>query len=128
MTDAIADMLTQIRNGQAVKKPEINIPCSKVKIAIAKILKEEGYIKDIEVEDKKKILKIVLKYTGNDMPVARRITRVSKPGQRVYVGASEIKKILGGMGISIVSTSRGIMTGKEARKKKLGGELICEVF
>ena len=127
MVDPIADMLTQIRNAQAVKKSEVKLPYSKVKIAIAKILSSEGYIKDIKVEDESKFLKIVLKYTGDGMPVIQEIKRQSKPGQRIYVKASEIKKILGGLGTSIVSTSRGIMTGKEARKKKLGGELICEI-
>ncbi|MFA6296615.1 MAG: 30S ribosomal protein S8 [Patescibacteria group bacterium] len=128
MVDPIADMLTQIRNAQAVKKSEISLPFSKVKLALAKILKEEGYIVDFAILEKNKFLKIVLKYLENGQPIIQKIERKSTPGQRIYVGSKEIKKILGGLGTSIVSTSMGIMTGKAARKRNLGGELICEIF
>lgn len=127
MTDSIADMLTQIRNAQAVKKPEINIPYSRMKFEVAMILKKEGYVEDVKAEEKDKLLKIVLKYLDNEI-VIRRIERISKSGQRVYVGSKEIKRVMGGLGISVISTSQGLMTGKEARKRNLGGEIICEVF
>ncbi len=128
MVDPIADMLTQIRNAQAVKKPEVTLSYSKVKLGVAKILKEEGYIADFSILEKNKFLKMVLKYLENGKPLIQNIKRVSTPGQRIYVGSKDIRKILGGLGTSIVSTSRGIMTGKEARKKNLGGEAICEIF
>jgi len=128
MIDPIADMLTQIRNAQVVKKPEISLPFSKVKLALAKILKEEGYIIDFAILDKNKLLKLVLKYLENGQPIIQKIERKSTSGQRIYVGSKEIKRVLGGLGTSIVSTSMGIMTGKAARKRNLGGELICEIF
>lgn len=128
MVDPIADMLTQIRNAQAVRKPEIKLSNSRVKFAIAKILKDEGFIKEMKVEEKNKILVVNLKYTENNMPVISTIKRISKSGQRIYIESRKIKKVLGGLGSMIISTSQGIMTGKEARKRNLGGEIICEVY
>lgn len=133
MTDPIADMLTRIRNALAVKKSEVFIPFSKIKLALAKTLEKENFVEKTEKEifSKKKknfgTIKIVLKYQNNQ-PVIQELKRVSKPGCRTYVKSKEIKKIKGGLGIYIISTSRGIMTSKEARKRKLGGEVICEVF
>ena len=127
MLDPIADLLTQIRNAQAVKKLEVVVPYSRIKFKISEILKDEGFILNVKAEEKNKYLRIVLKYSSEGMPVIQEIRRVSKSGQRIYVGSKEIKRVLGGLGISIVSTSRGLMTGKDARKKNLGGELICEV-
>ena len=128
MVDPIADMLTQIRNSQAVRKPEIKLPYSKVKFAVARILESEGFIKEVRGVDKNKVLEIYLKYTDNNSPVINKLKRISKPGQRIYLESKKIKKVLGGLGSLIVSTSQGIMTGKEARKRNLGGEVICEVY
>ena len=129
MTDPITDMLNQIRNAEAVAKPEILIPYSKIKNEIATILTKEGFIGEIKKTTKGKIkaLKIVLKYEAG-VPAIAGAKRVSKPGQRIYEGADEIKRVRGGFGISIVSTSKGLMTNKEARKSKLGGEVICQVW
>lgn len=129
MTDPITDMLNQIRNAQAVGKTEILIPLSKIKNEIANILSKEGFIGEVKKTTKGNIkaLKIVLKY-DNGVPAIAGAKRVSKPGQRIYEATSEIKKVHGGYGISIVSTSRGLMTNKEARKQNIGGEIICQVW
>ncbi|MBU1036619.1 30S ribosomal protein S8 [Patescibacteria group bacterium] len=130
MTDPIADMLTRIRNSTAVKKSEIILPYSKIKFAIAQLLKKEGYLEDIEVLKENKNfteLRIVLKYEDKK-PVINHIKRVSKPGKRVYVDREHIPFILNNLGIAILSTSRGIMTNKQARRAKIGGELICEIW
>jgi len=129
MTDPITDMLNQIKNAQAVGKTEVLIPLSKIKNEIAAILSKEGFIGEIKksVKGKIKVLKISLKY-DNEIPAIAGFKRVSKPGQRIYQGVSEIKKVHGGYGISIVSTSKGLMTNKEARYKKMGGEIICQVW
>lgn len=128
ITDPISDMLTRIRNASLVSKKEVVLPYSKIKYAIAKILKEEGYIKEAKKED---IgfgqLKLELKYQ-NKKPAISFIKRVSKPGCRIYSPCDEIPKVLGGMGITILSTSCGLMTNKEAKKRRLGGEIICEVY
>ncbi|MFH1173057.1 MAG: 30S ribosomal protein S8 [bacterium] len=131
MTDPIADMLSRIRNASAVKKPEVSIPFSKVKFNIAKILKHEGYLENIEtVETKKGINQLVikLKYNANGQSVIGSLKRASKPGRRLYVGKEELPKILNNLGIAIISTSRGLMTNKQARKEGLGGEIICEIY
>ncbi|OGZ65687.1 MAG: 30S ribosomal protein S8 [Candidatus Staskawiczbacteria bacterium RIFCSPLOWO2_01_FULL_37_25b] len=129
MTDPITDMLNQIRNAQAVKKTEVLIPLSKIKYEIARILSESGFVGEIKKSAKQnnKIIKIVLKY-DNGEPAISGLKRISKPGQRIYEKVSEIKKVHGGYGISIVSTSKGLMTSKDARKQKLGGELLLEVW
>lgn len=129
MTDPITDMLNQIRNAEAVGKTEVLIPLSKIKNEIANILSKEGFVGEVKksTKGKIKVLKILLKY-DNGIPAIAGLKRVSKPGQRIYEGVSEIKRVHGGFGISIVSTSKGLMTNKEARKMKLGGEIICQVW
>ncbi len=129
MTDPITDMLNRIRNAQAVGKTEVLVPLSNIKNEISSILTKEGFIGEVKktIKGKMKILKISLKY-DNDVPSIAGFKRVSKPGQRIYQGAPEIRKVRGGYGISIVSTSKGIMTGKDAKKAKIGGEVICEVW
>lgn len=130
MTDVIADMLTRIRNANDVGHPEVDIPCSKMKEAIAQTLKDEGYIKDFEVIDdgKQGILKVYLKYGPNKQKIITGIKRISKPGLRIYANKNEIPKVMGGLGTVILSTSKGIMTDKEARKQQIGGEVICYVW
>jgi small subunit ribosomal protein S8 len=129
MTDPITDMLNQIRNAQAVGKTEVLIPLSRIKNEIANLLSKEGFVGEVKKAMKGKIkgLKITLKY-DNGVPAIAGSRRVSKPGQRIYEGSQEIKRVKGGFGISIVSTSKGLMTNKEARKQKIGGEVICQVW
>jgi small subunit ribosomal protein S8 len=130
ITDPIADMLTRIRNAVMVQHDSVLIPSSKMKIAIAKRLKEEGFITDYEaVRDKsRRMIKIHLKYDENNRPIINGLERVSKPGLRVYVGSKEIPRIYGGLGIAIVSTSKGVMIGKKAWREGIGGELLCYVW
>jgi small subunit ribosomal protein S8 len=130
MTDPIADFLTRIRNANMVMHEKVEIPASKTKIALAEILKNEGFIKDYEqVEDGKQgIIRVYLKYGANREKVISGLKRISKPGLKVYCKKDEIPKVLGGLGIAIISTSKGIMTDKEARKLGLGGEVICYVW
>ena len=132
LTDPIADMLTRIRNAVRVERPAVDMPLSKVKRGVAEVLKREGYIWDWREEqiDGKPVkqLTIDLKYGPNGERVIRHIKRVSKPGQRVYSRASELRPILNGLGISIISTSRGVISDREARQKKLGGEVLCELW
>ena len=129
MTDPITDMLNQIKNAEAVAKTEVLVPLSKLKNEIAEILFKENFIGEVKKTTKGKIksLKIVLRY-NNEVPAITGFKRVSKPGQRIYQGFSEIKKVHGGYGISIISTSQGLMTNKDARYKKIGGEIICQVW
>ncbi len=129
MTDPITDMLNQIRNAKAVAKPEVSIPFSKAKYEVAKILMQEGFIGEVKkvVKVKTKTMKIVLKYE-NGVSKILDLRRISKPGQRIYAKVSEIKRVKGGYGISVISTSKGLMTNKKAHKLKLGGEVICEVW
>lgn len=128
MTDPIADMLTRIRNAVAVKKTEIVLPYSKIKHGITKILKKEGYLAEVEkLDDKFSSLRLVLKY-NNEKPAITHIKRISKPGRRIYVGRDKIPYILNDLGIAILSTSKGIMTNKQARRARVGGEVICEVW
>lgn len=124
--DQIADMLTMIRNGLMAKHSSVNVPYSKIKFEIARVLMEEGYINNFEV--KEKTLTIQLKYTEEGKPVIYGIERVSKPSKRYYVGVKEIPKVKGGLGIAILSTPKGILTDREAREKKLGGEVLCLVY
>ena len=130
MTDPIADFLTRIRNANMVIHEKVEIPASKTKIALAEILKNEGFIKDYEqIEDGKQgIIRVYLKYGPNREKVISGLKRISKPGLKVYCKKDEIPKVLGGLGIAIISTSKGIMTDKEARKHGLGGEVICYVW
>ncbi|QSX30292.1 MULTISPECIES: 30S ribosomal protein S8 [Shewanella] len=128
MQDPIADMLTRIRNGQAANKVSVKMPSAKLKVAIAKLLKEEGYITDYAVaeEANKAELEITLKYFQGQ-PVVETIQRVSRPGLRIYKGKDELPKVMGGLGVAIVSTSKGLMTDRAARLAGMGGEVICYV-
>lgn len=130
ITDPIADMLTRIRNANAAKHESVMIPASNMKKAIAEILKEEGYIKDFEiVEDNKQgVIKVTLKYGANKEKVISGLERVSKPGLRVYAGKDELPRVLRGLGIAIISTSKGIMTDKKARAEKIGGEVLAFIW
>jgi small subunit ribosomal protein S8 len=129
-TDPIADMLTRIRNAVRAKHPRVDLPSSKLKVEIARILKEEGYLTNFKVveEKGKKTLRVFLRYTPDRHGVITDLKRVSRPGSRRYVGKTDIRAVVGGMGISIVSTPRGLMTGHTARKQGVGGELLCEVW
>jgi small subunit ribosomal protein S8 len=128
MTDPISDMLTRIRNAGRALRPTVDIPHSKLKESIARILLKEGYVADVAVEGKvAKTLKLRLKYEGKQ-PIIEGLRRISKPGLRRYVGATEIPRVLGGMGVAVLSTSEGVMTGVQARKKNLGGEVLCYVW
>lgn len=128
--DPIADMLTRIRNAQAVRKPEVLVPFSKIKFEIAKILKHENYIEYFEKVEEAKFpqIKIVLKYLENNLPAIQEIRRVSKPGLRVYVNKNRLPKVLNNLGIAIISTSTGLLTNKDAKQKGLGGEILCEIW
>jgi small subunit ribosomal protein S8 len=128
MHDPIADMLTRIRNAQMVGHPEVTMPASRLKAAIAKVLKEEGYVEDFALREAgvKKELAIGLKYYAG-RPVIERLERVSKPGLRVYKGRDDIPRVMNGLGVAILSTSRGVMTDRKARADGLGGELLCIV-
>jgi len=128
MTDPISDMLTRIRNGQKARKVSVSMPASTVKIAVANVLKDEGYITDFEEsgEGAEKTLSVELKYFEGT-PVIEKVQRVSKPGLRVYRGKDDLPKVLGGLGIAIVSTSAGVMSDRQARKQGIGGEVICVV-
>jgi len=127
--DPITDMLNQIKNAEAVDKTEILVPLSKIKNEIANILSNEGFVGEVKkiAKGRTKNIKITLKYNDN-MPAMLGFKRISKPGQRIYQGVSEIRKVRGGFGISIITTSKGLMTNKEAKKQKLGGEVICQVW
>lgn len=130
LTDPVADMLTRIRNAISARHQKVDIPASKLKIEIARILKEEGYISNFKAteEEGHKILRVYLKYATNNEAVISNVNRVSRPGCRVYVRRTEIPRVLGGLGINILTTPRGVMTGRQARKQGLGGELLCEVW
>ena len=128
MSDPISDMLTRIRNASRALLPNVNVPHSRMKESIARILQREGYLEDVAVEGKPfKMIKIKLKYSGRKS-VIEGLRRISSGGLRRYTGAQEVPRVLGGLGTSIVSTSQGIMTGTQARKKNVGGELLCEVW
>ena len=129
-TDPIADLLTRIRNGARARHPRVDLPSSKLKVEIARILKDEGYLANFKVveEKGKKTLRVFLRYTPDRHSVITDLKRVSRPGSRRYVGKAGIRPVVGGMGISILSTPRGLMTGQSARKEGVGGELLCEVW
>ncbi|MFZ3215272.1 MAG: 30S ribosomal protein S8 [Candidatus Acidiferrales bacterium] len=130
-TDPIADLLTRIRNAARAKHSRVDLPSSKLKVEVARILKEEGYLanfKVVEEQKPKKTLRLFLRYTPDRRSVITDLKRVSRPGSRRYVGKKEIRQVVGGMGISIVSTPKGLMTGQAARKAGIGGEIMCEVW
>ena len=129
-TDPIADMLTRIRNANIVSHPEVEMPSSKLKVELAKVLKEEGYITDYYEKEigKFKVLVITLKYDETNKPVISNLKRISKTGLRVYSKAKDLPQVFGGLGIAIISTSKGLMTDRKARKENLGGEVICYVW
>lgn len=128
MSDPIADMLTRIRNAQSANKSSVSMPSSQTKNAIALLLKEEGYVTDVETvtEDAKAVMTVALKYYEGK-PVIAEISRVSRPGLRIYKGANELPKVRGGLGVAVISTSRGLMTDRAARKAGIGGEVLCYV-
>ena len=129
MTDPIADMLTRIRNAAKVRKPDLTLPYSRLKLSIAQILVQEGFISAVETrgENVAKELRLVLKYDGRES-IIRGVSRISTPGRRVYVGYKDIPQVRSGYGVAILSTPSGIMSGAQARKQKVGGELLCEVY
>jgi small subunit ribosomal protein S8 len=130
MTDPIADMLTRMRNAIASKHSRVDIPASKLKLEIARILKEEGYINNfvIKGEGVKRTLRIFLRYDTRGTSSITHLSRVSRPGRRVYMGSTDIPKVLGGFGVNIVSTSRGLMSGKRARRENVGGEVLAQIY
>jgi len=130
LTDPVADMLARIRNAIRARHQKVDIPASKLKTEIARILKEEGYIANFKPteEEGQKVLRVYLKYGHNNEAVISNLARVSRPGCRVYVRRTEIPRVLGGLGINILTTPKGVMTGRQARKQGLGGELLCEVW
>jgi len=129
VTDPIADMLTRIRNGIRARHQRVDMPASKLKVEVARILKEEGYISNYKAgeEGKRKVLRVFLRYGTDGESVISSLERVSKPGRRVYVAVGEIPRVMGGLGVSILTTPRGVMTGKSARKAGVGGEVLCSV-
>ncbi len=130
MTDPIADMLTRIRNAGKTKHEKVDVPSSKLKLDIAKILKDEGYIKNYKlVKDRKQgVIRVYLKYSDDETPVIQGIRRISKPGRRVYVGSDAIPRVMGGLGTAILSTPKGMQTGRQAKKDNVGGEVVCHVW
>jgi small subunit ribosomal protein S8 len=129
-SDPIADMLTRVRNALRARHQKVDVPASKMKMELARILKEEGYILNYKMAEDgaQKAIRIYLKYTPANQPAISTIERVSRPGCRVYVGSNEIPRVLGGLGINILTTPRGLMTGRDARKENVGGELICQIW
>ncbi len=130
VTDPIADLLTRIRNGLIARHAEVRIPHSRLKVRLAEILAREGYVQEVEVIPAgiRSEIRVRLKYTPSRDPVIKGLRRVSKPGLRVYKGRSDLPRVQGGLGIAILSTSKGVMTDREARRQKVGGEILCEVW
>ncbi len=130
LTDPISDMFTRVRNALRARHSKVEIPSSKLKIEIARILKQEGYVTNYRVaeEDGKRTIKVYLKYGPDSRPVASKIDLVSKPGRRVYTSAAKIPSVIGGLGINILTTSKGVMTGRQAREKGVGGEILCNIY
>lgn len=130
MTDPIADMLTRIRNANSVGHEKVEIPGSNVKRALAEILKNEGFVRDAEFipDDKQGVIRVFLKYGKNQERVITGLKRISKPGRRVYTNHETLPRVLGGLGVAVISTSNGIMTDKEARKQRVGGEVVCYIW
>jgi small subunit ribosomal protein S8 len=129
-SDPIADMLTRIRNALTARHPKVDVPASRLKMDIARILKEEGYITNFKLAEEgvRRTIKIYLKYSPDNSSVISKIERVSRPGCRVYVGRREIPRVLGGLGINILTTPRGVMTGRKAHTEGVGGEVLCQVW
>lgn len=130
LTDPVADFLARIRNAIKARHQKVDVPASKLKLEIARILKEEGYVSNFKPmeEDGKKIIRVYLKYGSDNQAAISSLSRISRPGCRVYVGNHEIPRILGGLGINILTTPKGVMTGRQARKEGVGGEVLCEVY
>ena len=130
ISDPIADMLTRLRNALSARHPKVDVPSSKLKMEIARILKEQGYILNFKLveEGPGKTIRLYLKYTAANQPVISRIERISRPGCRIYSGGKQVPRVLGGLGINILTTSRGVMTGAEAKKSGVGGEILCQIW
>ncbi|HTF66011.1 MAG TPA: 30S ribosomal protein S8 [Edaphobacter sp.] len=130
LTDPVADFLTRIRNSIRARHQKLDVPASKLKAEIARILKDEGYIANFKAteENGQKVIRVYLKYGTNNEAAIRDLQRVSRPGCRVYVGRDEIRRVQGGLGISIMTTPKGVMTGRQARREGVGGEILCEVW
>ena len=130
MTDPIADLLSRVRNAHLAKHDRVDVPTSKVKVEICRILKDEGFIRNYRVLEGEPaaVLRILLRYTRDGVPLIRHVARISRPGRRVYAKADEIKPVRNGMGLGIVSTSSGLVSDKQARERRLGGELMCELW
>jgi small subunit ribosomal protein S8 len=130
LTDPVADLLTRIRNAINARQQKMDVPASKLKTEIARILKEEGYIANFKATEEggRKVLRLYMKYGSNNDAAITNVTRISRPGCRVYVGHTEIPRVLGGLGINILTTPRGVMTGRQARKTGVGGEILCEIW
>jgi small subunit ribosomal protein S8 len=130
LTDPVADFLARIRNAIHAKHQKVDVPASKLKLELARILKEEGYIANYKATEEQghKLVRVYLKYGADDAAIISNLARVSRPGCRVYVGHNEIPRVLGGMGINILTTPKGVMTGRQARKEGVGGEVLCEVW
>ncbi len=130
ISDPIADMLTRVRNALKARFQKVDVPASKLKTEVARILKDEGYILNYKIVDdgNHKAIRVYLKYTAANQPVISHIERISRPGCRVYVGSTDIPKVLGGLGVNILTTPKGVMTGKSARKEGVGGELLCQIW
>ncbi|MGC2424954.1 MAG: 30S ribosomal protein S8 [Nitrospirota bacterium] len=130
MTDPIADMLTRIRNANLAKQEKVDIPSSNLKLELARVLKEEGYIKNFKLlKDRKQgIVRVYMKYSPEEFRVINGLKRVSRPGNRVYVGAEDIPRVMGGLGVAIISTSRGVMVDRVSRQRNIGGEIICYIW
>jgi small subunit ribosomal protein S8 len=129
-SDPIADMLTRVRNALGARHQKVDVPASKLKMEIARILKEEGYIINFKLAEDgaQRSIRLYLKYTPTNESAIANIERISRPGCRVYVGSSDIPRVLGGLGVNILTTPRGVMTGRDARKQGVGGELLCQVW
>jgi len=129
-SDPIADMLTRVRNALTARHQKVDVPSSKMKMELARILKDEGYILNYKMAEdgNQRTIRIYLKYTPQNLPAISKIQRVSRPGCRVYVGSRDIPRVLGGLGVNILTTPRGLMTGRDARKENVGGELICQIW
>ena len=130
LTDPVADFLARVRNAIHARHPKLDVPASKLKLELARILKEEGYIASFKAveEEGHKLLRVYLKYGNNNESAITNLNRISRPGCRVYVGRNEIPRVLGGLGINILTTPKGVMTGRDARKHGVGGEILCEVW
>ena len=130
LTDPVADFLTRLRNAITARHQKVDAPASKLKIEIARILKEEGYIANFKPteEEGKKVIRVYLKYGADNQAAISNVQRISRPGCRVYVGHDEIPRVLGGLGINILTTPKGVMTGRQARKEGIGGEVLCEIY